>query len=152
MNCCPTIPVAPRTPTSIFLVCMVCSRLSLLAGPTPARLARRLRASLGPQALSKKNPPTFLEAGGCCDPCYEFGQLRDTRSHTPGLRIRFVRFRQTVWGVVQIVTIVGQYNRWAPGRSNLGSAGTRSAVRDARSGIRDPGSGIRDPWYAIRRT
>jgi hypothetical protein len=30
-----------------------------------------------------------------------------TIAHTPGLRIRFVRFRQTVWAVVVIVTSPG---------------------------------------------
>jgi len=40
-----------------------------------------------------------------------------TISHTPGLRIRFVRFRQTVWGVKHMVTIVGQYNCGCGARS-----------------------------------
>jgi len=42
MNCCPTIPVAPRTPTSIRLVaCMFVS-------------------------WKQKNPPPWYRADGCC--------------------------------------------------------------------------------------
>jgi hypothetical protein len=41
-----------------------------------------------------------------------------TISHTPGLRIRFVRFRQTVWGVVHIDTVDGEYTGSERGRSN----------------------------------
>ena len=47
-----------------------------------------------------------------------------TIAHTPGLRIRFVRFRQTVWGVVHIVTTARQYNRGPCNRSNFESAGS----------------------------
>ena len=40
-------------------------------------------------------------------------------AHTPGLRIRFVRFRQTVWGMEVIDTIAGQYIGGAPLPSNF---------------------------------
>src|SRR3954452_5881547 len=60
--------------------------------------------------LKKKPAGPFLKAGGCCDPAVSSVSYV-TISHTPGLRIRFVRFRQTVWGVVHIVTSVRQYNR-----------------------------------------
>jgi len=39
-------------------------------------------------------------------------------AHTPGLRIRFVRFRQTVWGVEVIDTIARQYSGQSASRSN----------------------------------
>jgi hypothetical protein len=81
-----------------------------------------------------------------------------TISHTPGLRIRFVRFRQTVWGVVHIVTSVRQYNRSARDRSILNRRGplhpawltslrSRFVARSAPFAIAYsvPGSGIRDP-------
>ena len=41
-----------------------------------------------------------------------------TISHTPGLRIRFVRFRQTVWGVVHMGTIAAQYIGYHGATSN----------------------------------
>ena len=41
-----------------------------------------------------------------------------TNAHTPGLRIRFVRFRQTVWCVEVIVTIARQYIGERPFPSN----------------------------------
>jgi hypothetical protein len=40
-----------------------------------------------------------------------------TSSHTAGLRIRFVRFRQSVWRVMHLVTIVRQYNGETAGTS-----------------------------------
>jgi hypothetical protein len=40
-------------------------------------------------------------------------------AHTPGLRIRFVRFRQTVWRVLVIVTTAAQYNGERTTASNL---------------------------------
>jgi hypothetical protein len=39
-------------------------------------------------------------------------------AHTPGLRIRFVRFRLVVWGVEVIDTIARQYSGEAASRSN----------------------------------
>src|SRR5947208_313311 len=99
--------------------------------------------------LKKKTRRPFLKAGGCCDPAVSSVSYV-TISHTPGLRIRFVRFRQTVWGVVHIVTSVRQYNRWP----HDGQIQTRELrVRYPLSGIRDPGSGIRDPtgnWQPIK--
>jgi hypothetical protein len=53
-----------------------------------------------------------------------------TIAHTPGLRIRFVRFRQTVVCVVVIITIAGQYSGSACVTSNLSD---RTASRDIES-------------------
>jgi hypothetical protein len=63
--------------------------------------------------VQKKTRRPFW-AGGWCDPAVSSVSYV-TISHTPGLRIRFVRFRQTVWGVVRIVTIFGSI---AAGTSN----------------------------------
>jgi hypothetical protein len=52
----------------------------------------------------KKTRRPGARAGGCCDRVAL--SLRHELTHTGGLRIRFVRFRQTVWRVVQVVTIV----------------------------------------------
>src|SRR3954467_7575789 len=87
-------------------------------------------------SAQKKTRRPFLKAGGCCDPAVSSVSYV-TISHTPGLRIRFVRFRQTVWGVVHIVTSVRQYNRW-PHDGQIQPRELR--VRYPLSGIRDPGS------------
>jgi hypothetical protein len=80
---------------------------------------------------SKKNPPAFVGPAGVgtvlCLLSYA------TIAHTPGLRIRFVRFRQTVVCVVVIVTIAEQYN----GESALASNSRRLANSELRTANRE---------------
>jgi len=77
----------------------------------------------------KKNPPAFAGPAGVgtllCLLSYA------TNAHTPGLRIRFVRFRQTIWCVEVIVTIARQYIGEAPLASNFSRNCT--AIRDPQT-------------------
>ena len=57
-------------------------------------------------------------------------------AHTPGLRIRFVRFRQTVWAMEVIDTIARQYSGGAPLPSNFSRNCTPN--RELRIANREP--------------
>src|SRR5688500_2257205 len=98
MNCCPTIPVAPSTPTSIRLDCMISCRVR-----TPA----------------KKKPAALVQGPAGVVILFGVSATSRAHTHTGGPRIRFVRFRQNVWRVVQIVTIVRQYNGRIPYPSTI---------------------------------
>jgi hypothetical protein len=57
-----------------------------------------------------------------------------TIAHTPGLQIRFVRFRQTVWAVDVIVTIPGSISvSWLRRQIASPHREPRIANRDLRS-------------------
>src|SRR3954463_16465467 len=99
--------------------------------------------------LKKKPAGPFLKAGGGCDPAVSSVSYV-TISHTPGLRIRFVRFRQTVWGVVHIVTSVRQYNRSPRSGSILNRRGpVRPAPFRWLTHVRSFGPSFAPPCLAV---
>jgi hypothetical protein len=67
----------------------------------------------------KKKPAALVQGPAGVVILFGVSATSRAHTHTGGLRIRFVRFRQTVWRVVQIVTIVRQYNGRIPYPSTI---------------------------------